>query len=348
MILVTGGTGLLGAHLLLKLVKEGQFPIALKRPSSSIKEVKKVFSYYLEGVNEIADYFDRISWVDADLLDREALEEILGGGEKGKAVNEVYHCAAMVSFQPADRSEMIAFNTECTAAMVDACINVGIKKLVHVSSTSAIGRPPEGNRADESMIWASGKSATGYSESKYRSEMEVWRGMESGLPAVIVNPAIILGPGFWNKGSSSMFRRVARGMRFSSTGVTGYVGVEDVVLVMMKLMHSDLRGERFILSEASYSYLLIFEQIAASLRIKRKFKTVSPGQMKYLVHIDRVLGFFTGKRRITSQHKNAAFSEIHYSSQKIKEATGIEFTPVKELIQKIGRIYLDEHQRAFK
>ena len=276
MILVTGGTGLLGSHLLLGLVREQTEVVALKRSSSDMEEVKRVFGYYTGSEDELSKLYGRIRWVDADLLNQVDMEQALEG------VDRVFHCAAMVSFQPRDRQKMIRFNTDSTACLVNACLAKGVQKLLHVSSTSAIGRSPDGSAATESLIWAHTKTSTGYAESKFRSEMEVWRGMEEGLNAVIVNPSIILGPGFWNRGSSSMFSRVDGGLKYAAPGITGYVGVQDVVDAMIRLMNSDITGERFILSEGDYSYEEVFGMIGKALGKARNLKKVTPSLLQKL------------------------------------------------------------------
>jgi len=310
MILLTGGTGLLGSHLLLSLVKEQKELIALKRPSSDLEEVRRVFSYYISGEDELTELFGRIRWVDADLLNQAEMEEVFEGVER------VYHCAATVSFQPRDRKKIIRFNTDSTACVVSACLAAGVKKLLHVSSTSAIGRSPEGSPASEALIWSHSKTSTAYAESKFRSEMEVWRGIEEGLNAVIVNPSIILGAGFWERGSSSMFSRVAGGLKYAAPGITGYVGVQDVVSAMIRLMNSDISGERFILSEGDYSYAQVFGMIGQSMGISRNLKLVTPW---------------------------AAFGESHFSSEKIKSAIGMEFIPLDQVIGEVAEQYRLDH-----
>jgi len=330
MILVTGGTGLLGSHLLLQLVREHAEVVALKRPTSDLEEVKRVFSYYS---NEADHLFKLIDWVDVDLLSQQEVERVMID------IEEVYHCAAMVSFQPRDRKSMIDFNVWSTTNVMNACLETGVKKLVHVSSSSAIGRAPEGMAADESRIWAHSRFTTGYAESKFKSEMEVWRGMEEGLKAVVVNPTIIFGSGFWSRGSSSMFSRVAGGLKYATSGVTGYVGVQDVVSAMTALMASEVSGERFILSSGDHSYRDVFEAIGAALEVPRKLKEVSPSTLRSICRLDTFMGFFTKKRRITSEHLHSAFSISHYSNDKIREALGMDFTPIPQVIERVALNY---------
>jgi nucleoside-diphosphate-sugar epimerase len=260
-----------------------------------------------------------------------------------EGVKQVYHCAGMVSFQPHDRWKMISFNTDSTAVMVNACQASGVEKLVHVSSTSAIGKPTENAPATESLIWSKGKTNTGYAESKFRSEMEVWRGMEEGLNAVIVNPSIILGSGFWERGSSSMFKRVAAGLKYAAPGITGYVGIQDVVSAMTGLMQSGISGERFIISEGNYSYRQVFEMIGTALGIQRDLKLVSPSLLRTLVRMDALISIFRGSRQITSEHVRAAFGEVHFSSDKIKDALQMEFTPLEQVVEEVAGHYHKDH-----
>ena len=176
--------------------------------------------------------------------------------------------------------------------MVNACLATGGKRLLHVSSSSAIGDSPDQGQAHEDLIWSGSKSHTPYSVSKFRSEMVVWRGIEEGLEAVIVNPTIILGAGFWERGSSALFDRVAGGLKYSTDGKTGYVGVKDVVMAMTRLMESDITGERFILSGGDYTYAGIMEMIAAALGSPRTMKLLSPSALRWLARLDAARGIF--------------------------------------------------------
>lgn len=325
---------MLGSHLLLKLVRDHQEVVALKRPSSDLDEVKKVFGYYTREVDEL---FRLIDWVDMDLEDEAGIQRVMPD------IEQVYHCAARVSFQPGDARSMIAFNEASTRAVVNAGLAAGVERFMYVSSSSTIGKPPEGEAADESLIYAAGKHSTAYSMSKFRGEMEVWRGIEEGLNAVIVNPVIILGPGFWDRGSSALFSNVARGLKFATPGINGFVGVWDVVDVMVRLMNSNLAGERFILSAGDVRFAELLELMAASLGSPRKLKVTSPRALRVLARLDAARGILTGKRTLTSEQARAAFSRNRFSSAKIQKALGFEFTPLPQVVDRVCRIYLEEH-----
>ncbi len=333
MILVTGGTGLLGSHLLLALVREHKKVLAVKRPSSDLDELQRIFRRHSSEGEKL---FRLIDWVDADLLDPLGIEPLLVD------VDRIYHCAGMVSFSKRNRQRMTDFNVQSTAYLVNACLRVGGKRLVHVSSSSAIGKAAPGEKAHEELIWSEAKNHTTYSVSKFRSEMEVWRGMEEGLDALIVNPAIILGDGFWTRGSSSLFHRVARGMRNSTPGMTGYVGVGDVVEAMILLMESSLSGERFLLSEGNYTYSEMMENISEALGTPVKMKYIGQGMLRFLARLDCFRELLTGKRILTAEQAVAAFHTSMFSSSKIRKELNFKFTPMTKVVQQVAEHYRSE------
>jgi nucleoside-diphosphate-sugar epimerase len=90
--------------------------------------------------------------------------------------------------------------------VVNACIAGNVRKLVHVSSVSALGRKRDGITVTEDAKWSEDNNLSNYGKSKYLAEVEIWRGISEGLNAVMVNPTIILGVGDWNDSSASTFK----------------------------------------------------------------------------------------------------------------------------------------------
>ena len=169
MIFVTGGTGLVGSHLLYDLLRSGQHVRALKRKDSKLQNVEKVFSYYTSSSRQL---FNQIEWVDADLLDVYSLLKVLDG------VDHIYHCAAMVSFEPKHQQEMMYSNVEGTTNLVNAALTKNVKKFCHVSSIATIGREEHNPVITESMYWKTSPDHSNYALSKYAAEREVWRASE--------------------------------------------------------------------------------------------------------------------------------------------------------------------------
>lgn len=339
MILVTGGTGLLGSHLLYELAKNKYKVTALRRSVKNIPGVRQVFSYYTEETEKL---LDQITWIDADMLSYQEMLEATSG------IDQVYHCAATVSFDSRKRGSMIRNNTTGTANIVNACLETGVKKLVHVSSTAAIGAAGDSGIADESMILVESKANTGYAISKFRSEMEVWRGIEEGLNAAIVNPSIILGPGFWHHGSSSIFTKVDNGLKFYSYGVTGYVGVWDVVNAMITLMESDISAERFLVTTGNYTYKDIFDKVADALERKRPGieGTLFMSEMAWRLDWLKSRFFGIGEHTFTKERVRAARNVAKFSNEKVKKALDIEFEDIDAVIEKVAGYYKQTHKQA--
>jgi len=334
MIFITGGTGLVGSHLLYELTRQGKPVCAVRRASSNLEQVKHVFGYYTDQTSLL---FDRINWVEADVLDPGSIKEAMKGAV------EVYHCAAMVSFRSSDKQQMLRNNIEGTANVVNSALDSGVRKFCFVSSTAALGAYPSREPVTETGTWRSSKSHSAYAVSKYRSEMEVWRGISEGLPAVIVNPSVILGPGTWNRGSSSFFGVINRGMTFYTNGVTGYVDVRDVVTIMVRLMESEIMGERFILASENLSYRDIFSMISEELGKKPPCIWASPFLSELAWAGSGIRAFLTGSDPlITREMIRAAHSEIRFSSEKIRKALGIDFIPMKQSIHDIANLFIKD------
>jgi dihydroflavonol-4-reductase len=338
MILVTGSTGLIGSHLILELLQKGLKVRALVRASSNKGQIRKVFGYYVPNPQTL---FDRIEWYEGDMNDRYALEGALEG------VGEVYHAAAFVSFSRKDKIKMLTYNIDGTALLVDLANAAGVKKFCFVSSTAALGVPDENGHVDEKSTWKSIKGKSVYAVSKFKSEMEVWRGMAEGLNAVIVNPSIVIGPSDWGRSSARLFDAIWKGLKFYTHGVTGYVDVHDVVASMVALMEKDISKEKFIVSEGNYSYHDIFGKIAAALGKRPPSIYASPWLTKLAYYGSAIVSLFSGRpSAITRETISAGRSKVYFSNEKIKQAIGINFKNIDRSIDETARCFLMEHQKS--
>ena len=338
MIFVTGGTGLVGSHLLLKLIKKGRKVRALKRKSSNIQQVLKTFSYYSERAQE---YFNAIEWVDGDILDYYGLEEILSG------VEEIYHCAAIVSFDPKDRIKMISNNVEGTANLVNAAIENGVKKICHVSSIAALGRLQNGDPVTEETNWIPTRKNSAYSESKFYSEAEIWRGIEEGLDAVIVNPSVVIGPGNWESSSARLFQSIWNGLKFYTKGVTGYVDVSDVIEIMTRLMDDrnfeKHKNQRFLLNAENLSYDEVFNTIADELNKARPSIYASDLMAGLAWRVAAVLGWITGKTPAITKEIATGKNEINiFDGSKVNNVLGFQYLSIADSIKQTAKIFLNE------
>lgn len=325
MILVTGGTGLVGSHLLYQLLLKNKSVRAIHRKNSDLDRVKNVFKYYTEKPN---DYFNKIEWVEVSLENMPALENTFNG------IDIVYHCAAVVSFDSKDYREMRKVNISGTANIVNLCVDKKVDKLCFVSSIATLEDSPNGAKVTESNAWSS-ENKSGYAITKYGAEQEVWRGSQEGLNIVIVNPGVILGSGFWHNGSGQMFSNIFKGLKFYATGVTGFVGVTDVVSAMIGLTESNINMERYILVSENLSFKYVFDCIAATLNVKKPSIKITKFLAAIAWRLDRVRSIITGKKVLfTKQSAKSLQHKTYYSSEKIIKTLGFKFTPIKEVIKK--------------
>ena len=311
MILVTGGAGLLGKALITELLLAG-------------KPVRAIYHK-----TQLADFNDEnLQQVQCDILDVVGLEEAMQG------VQQVYHCAAIITFNPKRRQEMFKINIEGTANMVNAALDAGVQKMLYVSSVAALGRLREDKMVDETMNWTEETSNSSYGQSKYLAEMQVWRGIGEGLDAVMVNPVIILGPGDWNGGSSQIFKNVYNEFPWYADGITGFVDVRDVVKAMMQLMNSPVTAERFIISAENRSYDDVFNLIAKAFGKKPPHKKVTRGIAKMVWRLEAIKSYFTGKDPLVTRETAAtAMAKVYFDNRKLTRfLPGFTYRKIEESI----------------
>ncbi|MEW7280726.1 NAD-dependent epimerase/dehydratase family protein [Aquimarina sp. 2201CG1-2-11] len=335
MILVTGATGLVGTHLLVKLIKEENKVRALYRTETKKEEARKVFEFYFSNTEK--HLFDTISWVKTDISDIPALTEAFNG------ITHVYHCAAKISFNPARYKTLRKTNIEGTANVVNLCLTHKVQKLCYVSSIATLGENPISSQINEDTEWNPEIPNSVYAITKYGAEMEVWRGVHEGLDAVIVNPGIIIGPGFFNSGSGVLFKKIHRGMSFYTTGVSGYVSIHDVTNIMYRLMTSVFRNQRYILVSENLSFKNAFEMMAQALNKPVPKKKASPFLMLIAYYIQRVGSVILNtKQSIFRSSIRTAFLKRYYENDKIKKELSYSFEPIEKSINETANFFLDQ------
>lgn len=326
MILVTGATGLVGSHLLVQLLQENEEVKALFRSDKQIEKVKNVFAFH----NQTA-LFDKIHWVKGDITDIPSLEIAF------ENVTHVYHCAALISFDPNDEDELRKINIEGTANVVNCCIDFGVKKLCHVSSIAALGNPKEHETIiTEETEWNPEELHSDYAITKYGAEMEVWRGHQEGLEVVIVNPGVIFGYGFPKKGSDVIIQSVKKGLSFYTKGNIGIISVEDVVKCMIQLMKSNVNGERYTLVGENISTKELLDFIAAELNVKKPSIEAKKPMMAIAWRLDWLISKIVNrKRKLTRNTAIASYSRTTFDTFKIESELQITFQKKESYLKTI-------------
>ncbi|OSZ73839.1 3-beta hydroxysteroid dehydrogenase [Chitinophagaceae bacterium IBVUCB2] len=323
MILVTGGTGFLGSYIIKQLIESGYKVRAIRRGT-------KTPSWISKEIN------DQVEWVEGDILDVVALEDAMEG------VDTVIHSAATVSFAKKDRASMYHTNIEGTANVVNIALEKDIKRFVHISSVAALGRTANGGHVNEEKKWEESKMNTHYAISKFKSELQVWRAISEGLNAVILNPSTILGYGDWHSGSSAIFKNIFDGFKWYTTGINGFVDVEDVAKATVLLMESDINEQRFVISGDSWTFQKLQDTIAENFSKENPAKHATPLLLSIAWRVEKLKSFFSGKKPLlTKESALVAQSKTWFENDKLLKALpGFSFTPLEETIKKACKNYL--------
>lgn len=333
MILITGATGLVGSHLALQLLENGEKIRAIYRNETSILATKSLFELY-----EKSHLFNKIEWIQADITDIPSLEIAFAN------VVSVFHCAALISFDPKDEALLRKTNIEGTANIVNLSLHHDIKKVGFVSSIAALGDLKEHETIiTEETEWNPEKHHSDYAISKYGAEMEIWRGQQEGLKVVVINPGIILGPGFWKQGSGKLFTAVANGLKFYTKGTSGFVSVNDVVnLLIMGMSKIDEKenGQRFIAIENNYSYETILNEIAVALKVGKPKFYAAYWQTELAWRWNWLTSILLNKKRMISKETMRSSHQLDcYSNEKVRIKFNYQFKNVPSYIKEIGRYY---------
>ena len=324
MVLVTGGTGFLGSYIIKELV-EKNYPVrAIRRTTSKIP-------FYIS-----ANIFEQVQWVEGDILDPVSLDEAMEGADA------VIHSAAIISFAKADKKKMYHVNVQGTANVVNAAIEKNISRLVHISSVAALGRNKLGGHVNEERKWQESSMNTHYAISKYKAEMEVWRGIAEGLNAVIINPSTVLGYGDWDTSSCRIFKTIYNEFPWYSTGINGFVDIEDVARTTVLLMQSDIKEQRFIANGDNWSFQQLFNTIADGFGKKHPHRKATPFLGSLGWRMEKFKTLFSGESPLlTRESAKVAQSRTYFENDKILKAfPQFSFTPLQESIQKTCKKYL--------
>ncbi|MBN9349788.1 MAG: NAD-dependent epimerase/dehydratase family protein [Chitinophagaceae bacterium] len=321
-ILVTGASGLVGKELVQQLLDRGY----------------RVRALYHKSPIEIKD--SNLEIFQGDILDVVSIEEAIS------QITHVFHCAAIVSYDPIDRYRLMKYNIEGTANVVNACIDAKVQKFVHVSSVAAIGRLRQDEMVNEETQWTEKNNNSNYGKSKYLGELEVWRGLGEGLDVVIVNPSLILGGDNWSTGSSAIFKSAYEEFPWYSEGISGFVDVKDVAAAMIRLMESDISGQRFILSGENLSYREIFNTIAQCFGKKPPHRRVTPFLAELVWRLEKIKAMINGKRPLlTKETAQTSLAKVYFDNSKILKALpGFEFTPLHETIERTCKVLKEKYK----
>lgn len=308
--LVTGATGIVGREIVAALLSAGGEVRALRREGSDVQGVEKMLKS--RGID-----LSKLSWVMGDTRDIDAMLDAVEG------CSRVFHTVAVVSFREKDAELLYDVNVRGTAVVVDAMLESGVKQLIHVSSVAALDGDEIPEKAD-------------YAVSKYKSELEVWRGGEEGLEVSMVQPTIIIGGGNFSKSSGMLFTKVANGLPVYPLGTNGFVAAKDVASACVAMADQGLWGKAFVLNGANMKFKAAFEKIAESIGVKAPRSPLK----KWMVSLVCALPFVQNKLGL-----KAMMEDTEYDGSGVVEALdGWGYSDVDEVIKAVGEEYLQRER----
>ena len=326
-VLLTGASGFLGSYMLRLLLKKGYDVRAVRRKDSSMAILN--------------DVIDAVEWMEGDITDLSFLEEAVQG------IDYVYHAAAAVSFNSKDKDKMMFVNGTGTENIVNVCLDNGVKKLLHVSSIAALGRKENITKIDENAQWENSPLNSDYAISKFKAECEVWRGIQEGLNAVIINPTLIMGAGYWHLGTCKMFKQADKGLKFYPKGGNGFVDVRDVAEVSVKLMESEISGERFIVNSDNYLFKDAFSMMAKALGRKARFIKAPDWSIELMWRADNIKSTLLGvEPLITKELARGLQTFFQYDNTKLLKHITHNYRSLQTTIDETAALYSENKKNA--
>ncbi|MCU0436170.1 MAG: NAD-dependent epimerase/dehydratase family protein [Bacteroidia bacterium] len=337
MILLTGATGMVGAHIALELLRSGLPVRGLRRPNSSLAVAESVFAHYGE-----AALFGKIEWVTGDVLDVQSLEDAMQG------VDKVIHAAALVSFHPSQRDELWRINGDGTANVVNTALYLGVGRLVHISSISALGGNEFGNEIDEDAWWKNAPGNTQYAISKYNAEREVWRGTEEGLEAVILNPSYVIGPGDASRSSNVIFPIAHKGTAWFTEGITGYVDARDVAAAARWALDCPNIAQRFVVNAENITYRSFLDYLMQAFGHKPVSRPLKPWMTNLAWRMEKLLSWFGRTPKLTRETAAVLHKVNRFGGQKLAQTMKFNYRSVSEAVSNAVPFYQRQFSNSAK
>lgn len=328
-ILVTGGTGFLGAYVICTLIEKGYSVRAIRRSAKT--------PFYIPS-----PVWEKVEWIDGDVLDVVALSDAMQG------IDGIIHSAAIVSFHKKDKELLYQTNVEGTSNVVNTALENNVRRLIHVSSVAALGRKAKAEMVSEDRQWETSKSNTHYAISKHGAEMHVWRAFAEGLEGAIVNPSTILGYGDWHQSSCAIFKNAYNGFPWYTKGVNGFVGVEDVAEAIVQLYHSDIHQKRFIINAENWSFQQLFTTIAEGFGKRPPYREATPFMGGIAWRMEAIKAMLTGKKPLlTKETARVAHSKTSFDNSALLNALPqFTYQPLKEVIAMACKKYLNAVEKG--
>ena len=322
-VLVTGGTGFIGSNLAIALVKRGCCVRILRRPNSDLRAIGNAEVEHVVG----------------DVRDPHSLRRAVQG------CDTVFHTAALISHWRKERPLMYETNILGTRNVANACLEAGVERFVYTSSVAAVGYEPDGRPADEHTRFNWHPFDIGYRISKYEAEQEVLRAVKLGLPAVIVNPSVVIGPrDIRFRGGRIILDIYKKRIFYYTDGGINIVYIDDIVRGHLEAAEKGRIGERYILCGENLSYKEIFTTTARIVNgIVPLFKLPTLGVKVVAAAAETGARLMNQRPWVSSELVAGMEIQNRFSCRKAERELSYSITPFKEAVEKTYSWYRENN-----
>jgi len=316
-ILVTGATGFVGSVLVPELVRRFGAPD---------------ISVFLQPGEPIPASWvgDDVRIYRGDIADGEAVSRAV----RGQAI--VIHLAGLISYWKRDLHRLMRVNRDGVRCIVDACLRWNVERLVHISSVGAVGFRKDGLPADEDTPFNWPENIL-YMVSKYEGQKIVEEAVRSkGLPAVILNPASIMGPGdhVITTPHNRLYRSICGKRLFGSfAGGLAVVDVRDLTALILKALERGRIGEKYLAVGANLTYPDVIRLISRSCGRKAFPFKMPPALIAAAGGLLEAASVLTKKRPLlTAAYGRLSGWTAYYSNEKSRRELGHEYIPIETTV----------------
>lgn len=310
-ILITGATGLLGKQILQQLLLQDYKIYALKRTDSIIP---------IES--------EKLNWIEIKSIEDNLFQLI------PEKVDYVIHAGAMVSYKQSDKAKIHQINTHWTSKLAHDALENRVEKFIFISSISALGKKSPNNIIDENTPKSENEFLSNYGRSKRQAEELLWDISSKGLPILIFNPSVIIGPAKRYQSSAQLFGYVSDQKPFYTKGLINYIDVRDVTNFIIRSLDNKTINEQFVLNAGCTSYYDFFKAIAKQLKVKVPII----GVPKFMVILGAVMeNIFSNLRgkppTLTMETAKMAGNKKIYKSGKANNAFNLRYRTLEQSIE---------------
>jgi nucleoside-diphosphate-sugar epimerase len=317
---VTGGTGFVGLNLIEQLLTESWEVVALHRPTSNLR--------HLRGKD--------IQLVEGSIIEPKSLITILP-----EKMDAVFHIAGNTSMWSPHNHIQTRDNVEGTQNMVAAALKRQAKRFIHTSSIVAYGHHQ--NRIDEETPSNAIHSPINYFRTKYLAEVEVHKGIEKGLDAVMINPAHIIGPYDYHNWSQLFILIDRQKLPGVPQATQTFCHVREVAKAHITAFYRGKKGENYIIGGVETDYLNLAQEIGDLLGKNTPKKTTPEWILKLLGKVSLWGSYITGKEPdITPEKAILVTSQILCNSQKAENELDYHSIPLRTMLEDCYRWMLSE------